>query len=141
MEYFIYGLGGGGSYFLEDDQWTGPAVGISGGLQASEPLSFELTIQHVPVDGDSYYFALLGARYSFIETDFFMEPSIDFHTGILVPMGEKSDTDGVLGVGAGLLYRTHHGIEFGPRLESTLVFAGSHKGVMLSWTGVVGYRF
>ncbi len=112
-----------------------------GGVQASDPLSFEFAFEHVPVSSDSYYFFTLGSRYRFLKADFFLEPSLDVHAGILYPAGKKSDVDGVVGGGLELMYRTNYNIEFGPRIESTVVFAGSHRGVMMSWTAVVGYRF
>jgi len=140
-EYYLYGLGGGGRYHYKGERWDGPAVGFGAGAQASDPLGFEFNFEHVSIGRDSYYFGLLATRYRFLDADFFMEPSIDFHVGLLVPSGEKTDIDGVMGAGVGFLYRTHYNIEFGPRLESTLVFAGPNRGVMLGVFGVVGYRF
>lgn len=141
FEYYLHGIGGLGSYYYRGHKREGPAAGIVGAVQASDPLSFELTFQHVPVSADSYYFLTVGARYRFLNADFFMEPSLDLNGGILYPVGEKSDVDGVLGGGLEFIYRTNHNIEFGPRIESTVVFAGPHRGLMMSWTAVVGYRF
>jgi len=141
FEYYLHGLGGVGNYYFRGHEWEGPAVGATGGVQASDPLGFEFTLQHVPVDSDSYYFFTLGSRYRFLNADFFMEPSLDVHGGVLYPVGDKSDVDGVLGGGVELIYRTNGNFEFGPRVESTVVFAGPYKGIMVSWTAVVGYRF
>lgn len=141
FEYYMWGLGGYGNYYYEGDTFDGAAAGISGGIQASDELSLEATVQWDEVDPDDYYFMTAGARYRFLKADFFMEPSVDIHGGILYPVGDKSDVDGVMGLGLALLYRTNYNIEFGPRVDSNIVFAGPHFGTMLSGTFFIGYRF
>ena len=140
-EYYMHAIGGAGNYITENDQFDGAVIGLDGGIQASDELSFEGAIEHIPVDTDDYYFTLLGARYRFLKADFLMEPSVSIHAGVLIPIGDKSSMDGVAGVGLELLYRTHSKIEFGPKIESTLVFAGPNKDLLLSYVFVVGYRF
>lgn len=138
-EYYMHGLGGGGNYIEESSHWSGVVAGLEGGIQASDELGFEIILQHMSVDTKDYYFTTIGARYRFPKVDFFMEPSVDFRTGVLIPLGKK--VDGIVGVGVGLLYRTHNNFEFGPKIEPVLIFAGPHKNIFLSYTAVVGYRF
>ena len=137
----MHAIGGAGNYITKNDQFEGALVGLDGGIQASDELSFEGAIEHIPVNTDEYYFALLGARYRFLKADFLMEPSVSIHPGILIPIGDKSSLEGVMGLGFELLYRTQSKIEFGPKIESTLVFGGPDKDLLLGYAFVVGYRF
>lgn len=141
LEWYLYGLGGAGAYTLEDKTWSGAALGFKGGIQASDEISFEATGRYDEVDNDQYYFALVAARYRFPKLDFFLEPGLDIYTGALIPVGEKTDVDGVAGMGLEWMYHTRYSIDFGPRVDCTLVFAGSDVGIMYTWTAVLGYRF
>ena len=134
-------MGGGGWYNKEGDEHSDYAAGFGAGFQASEPISFETNFLYQPVGGDQYYFILPGVRYRFFNADFFMTPSLDFHGGVLIPVGDKTDIDGMVGLGGMLLYRTRWGVEFGPEVSANAVFEGSHIAVWVNYMGVVRFKF
>ena len=143
QESIFYGqvMYGGGWYNKEGDDHSDYAAGAAFGYVASRPLSFEGQVLYSPVGGDDYYFLLVGARYRFLNADFFMTPSLGLHGGVLFPYGEKTDIDGVVGMSASLLYSTRWGLDFGPQLSGNAVFEGPHVSAWVNCMGVIRYNF
>lgn len=138
---FVGGMYGGGWYNKEGEADSNYVGGLFGNFYLSEPLSLEGIVAYMPVWDDDYYFVLLGLRYDFLKVDFFMTPSIAVHGGILVPVGEKNDIDGVMSMSAMLMYRTKWGFELGPQILGSAVFEGPHISAWANYTGAVRIRF
>lgn len=138
---FVGGMYGGGWYNKEGDDDSSYVAGLIGDFYLSEPLSLEGILCYMPVWGDDYYFVLFGIRYDFLRIDFFMTPSIGVEGGILVPVGEKNDIDGVMSMSAMLMYKTKWGFELGPQVLGSVVFEGPHTSVWVNYSGVIRVQF
>lgn len=138
---FLGGMYGGGWYNKEGEDDSNYVGGLFGNFYLSEPLSLEGIVAYMPVWDDDYYFVLFGLRYDFLKVDFFMTPSVAVHGGILVPVGEKNDIDGVMSMSAMLMYRTKWGFELGPQILGSAVFEGPHISAWVNYTGAVRIRF
>ena len=111
---------GGYYYDRENETFSDYTLGLAYNFQASPDLGLEARLLYAPVGGGStYYFITGGPRYTFLNADFFMAPSVEIHGGVLIPQGDKKDIDGVAGIGAMLLYKTRWDVEFGPEVRLT----------------------
>lgn len=140
-DFFVGGMYGGGRYNKEGEDDSNYAGGLFGNFYLSEPLSLEGIVAYMPVWNDDYYFVLFGLRYDFLKVDFFMTPSVAMHGGILTPVGEKNDIDGVMSISAMLMYKTKWGFEVGPQMLGSAIFEGPHISAWVNYTGAIRIRF